>query len=425
MEPENSTRRDFIGQAAAGAFLILKSQTVRGYAANSAVRLGLLGCGNRGTVVATSFSKNTTARIVALADIFPDQLQKAASNFGALAQSLGYTGPELLFRGALAYQELAASTQIDAIQISTPPFFHVEHLDAAVRGGKHVYCEKPVGVDVAQTRRALEIAARADGKQSVDVGFQIRSAPPFVELVRRIHEGALGKLDSITAHYYAPENQYPDRPASMSHDELRLRNWNWDLTLSGDIIVEQDIHVLDICNWILQSRPMSAYATGARSVITHFGNNFDNYQVNYTYPTGVHVTFDAKQYGPNTYFDVSERVFGAIGYSESPYSGPLRIIGDNAWEWKNDKPATADSAQFSASGAFSDNLAHADSEKDKGFIDSIATGKFHNQIKTGVESALTAIMARMSARRGRFITWDEMMASNEQFELGLDLNHFA
>lgn len=421
-------RREFVGRAAAAAaFLILKPQTVRGYQANSAVRLGLLGCGNRGTAVATSFSKNTSARVVALADIFPDQLEKASNTFGALASSLGYSGPDpkLLFHGAHAYQELAASNQIDAIQISTPPFFHVEHLHAAVSGGKHIYCEKPVGVDVPQTKRALEIAKHAEGKVSIDVGFQIRSAPPFVELVRQIHGGALGKLVSISAHYYAPAIQYPDRSAAMSHNELRLRNWNWDLALSGDIIVEQDIHVVDICNWVLQGHPSVAYATGARSVVSHFGNNFDNYQVNYTYPNDVHVTLATKQYGPNTYFDVSEQVFGSDGYSESPYSGPLRIVGKNAWEWKGDGSSHPGSAQFAANGVFSDNLSQADSEKDKGFIDSIVSGKFHNQIGTGVESALSAMLARLAARRGHLISWNELMTDKEQFELGFDLNQFA
>jgi predicted dehydrogenase len=428
-EMERSTRRDFVGHAAASAtaFLILKPQTVRGYQANSAVRVGLLGCGSRGTAVAKSFAKNTSARIVALADIFPDQLEKGRATFAEVAESLGYPGPDskLLFRGAHAYQELAASNQIDSIQISTPPFFHVQHLEAAVSADKHAYCEKPVGVDVVQTKRALEIAKRAEGKVSVDVGFQIRSAPPFVELVRRIHEGALGKLVSIDAHYYAPAIQYPERPATMSHDELRLRNWNWDLRLSGDIIVEQDIHVGDICNWVLQNHPVSAYATGARSVVTHFGDNFDNYQVTYTYPDNIHVTLAAKQYGTSTFFDVSERVFGADGYSESPYSGPLRIVSNQPWEWKSDVPAQTGGGQFAANGVFSDNLAQADSEKDKGFVESIVSGKFHNQIATGVETALSAMMARMSARSGRAVTWDELLTSNQAFELGLDVNQFA
>jgi predicted dehydrogenase len=428
-EIEHSSRREFLGRAAAGAtaFMILKPHTVRGYQANSAVRIGLLGCGGRGTAVAISFSKNTNARIVALADIFRDQLEKANARLATVATSLGYAGPDskLMFRGPNAYQELAASNQIDAIQISTPPFFHVQHLEAAVAAGKHIYCEKPIGVDVPQAKRALQIGARADGKMSIDVGFQIRSAPPFVELVRRIHEGALGKLVSISAHYYAPASQYPERPASMSRDELRLRNWNWDVAISGDIIVEQDIHVVDICNWVLQSHPSLAYATGARSVVNNWGDTFDNYQVNYTYPSGVHVTLATKQYGTDTSFDVSEQVFGSAGYSESPYSGPLRIVGENAWEWKSGGGVQPGNAQFAANGVFSDNLAQADSEKDKHFIDSIVTGKFHNQINAGVESALAAILARMSARRGHSMSWDELMKSDEPLELGFDLNQFA
>lgn len=428
MTPNDSLpRRSFLNMTGLGVgLLILKPESVRGYPANSAVRLGLLGCGSRGTSVATSMAKNAGARIVALADIFPDQLDKAKATFDGIASSLGYPGPErhLLFTRLHAYQELANAKDVDAIQISTPPYFHIEHLAAAVSGGKHAYCEKPVGVDMAQTRRALEIAKQVDGKVSVDVGFQIRSAPPFAELVKRIQAGALGKLVSLDTHYYSPAIQYPDRPASMSKDELRLRNWNWDLTLSGDIVVEQNIHVVDICNWILGTHPESAYATGGRDVLQHFGNNFDNYQVSYTYPNGIHATMNSKQYGHTTDFDVSERVFGSEGYSESPYSGALRITGANPWEWKGSS-TSKESSGFAANGAFSDNLADADAEKDKGFINSISSGQFHNQIALGVETARSAILARMAAREKRFITWDEMIASKESWTLGLDMNQFA
>jgi predicted dehydrogenase len=410
-------RRDFIASAAGLGLLILKPETVRAYQANSVVRMGLLGCGSRGTSVGKSFMKNTGARYVALADIFPDQIEVAKATF---------TDATRTFRGAHAYQELAASKEVDAIQISTPPFFHVEHLAAAIAGGKHVYCEKPVGVDVAQAKRALELAKTVKGRVSVDVGFQIRSAPPFVELVKRLHGGDIGKFVSIAAHYYAPAARYPDRPASMTPNELRLRNWNWDLTLSGDIIVEQDIHVVDICNWILKSRPVAAYATGGRNVLQHPGDNFDNYEIDYTYPDDVHVSLTAKQYGETTDFDVSELVFGSEGTAESPYSGPLRITGPRAWQWQ--QPADAEeghSSGFAANGSFSDNLAQADSEKDKAFIASIVSGNHHNQIETGVETALSAILARMSARRKRFLTWDEMLATNEDWKLDVDLGPFT
>lgn len=424
------SRRSFMQAATgsiAGSFLILKPRTVFAYEANSAVRIGLLGCGGRGTAVATSFSKNTTARVVALADIFDDQLQKAKTNFDSLASSLGCSGPnpKLMFRGPDAYRQMAASPDVDSIQISTPPYFHVEHLAAAVEGGKHVYCEKPVGVDIPQTTRALAIAKTVGDRVSVDVGFQIRSAPPFRELVQRIHEGALGRLVSIAAHYFAPAITYPDRPAGISKNELLLRNWNWDLALSGDIIVEQDIHVVDICNWVMGSHPIAATATGARSVLTHWGNNFDNYEVLFTYPNDVHVTLSAKQYGDDKYFDVSEQVFGSDGFSVSPYSGPLEIVGKNPWKWQSAQQSNQASGQFSTAGVFTDNLAQADSEKDKAFIESITSGKFHNQIAMGVETARSAILARMAAREKRTLTWEECLRNKQEMHPELNMKEFA
>lgn len=422
-------RRDFIGgTAAASGLLLLKPKTVFGYQANSAVHLALLGCGSRGTSVATSFARNTSARIVALADIFPDQLEKGKVHFDQVAASLGYAGVDrkMMFRGHDAFEEVASASGVDAVQISTPPWFHVQHLDAVIRAGKHAYCEKPMGVDVAQTRQALEIGKRAEGRVSLDVGFQIRSAPPFVEIVRRIHDGALGKIACLSAHYNAPASTYPQRPP-MSADELRLRNWLWDRTISGDIIVEQDIHVIDICNWILQAHPTKAVATGGRNVVTHFGNTWDNYQVLYTYPDDVHVSFASTQFGNNGWFDVAARAFGSQGIAEAPYSGPLRITGEQAWTWTDNSPAqpTKQPASFAANGAFTDNLALADREKDRGFIESIVSGKFHNQAALGVQSALSAMLGRMAGRLGREVTWQEMLDHGQEYTLGIDMRQFT
>src|SRR6202451_3436187 len=199
-------RRNFISGTAASGIMLLKARTAFGYEANSAVRIGLLGCGNRGTSVATSFANNTPARIVALADLFPAQLAAGKAHFDEVNASLGVPAIDasLMFRGPHAFEELAASSGVDSIQIWTPPWFHVQHLEAAVAAGKHAYCEKPMGVDVAQAKQALEIGKRAEGKVSLGVGFQVRSAPPIAEVARRIHAGDLGKLVSIEAHYNAP-----------------------------------------------------------------------------------------------------------------------------------------------------------------------------------------------------------------------------
>lgn len=420
-------RRKFVsGAAAASGLMILKSKTAFGYEANSAVRLALLGCGRRGTSAASSFAKNTTARVVALADIFPDQLAKGKTHFDELNTQLGKPtiDPKLMFRGHTAFQQVAASSEVDAVQISTPPWFHVEHLDGIVSAGKHAYCEKPVGVDIAQTERALKIAERVGNKVSVDVGFQIRSAPPFVEIVRRIHAGQIGKIASIAAHYNAPAASYPDRPG-MAKDELRLRDWLWDRTLSGDILLEQNIHVIDVCNWIMGAHPIKAVAKSSRKVVQNFGNTSDNYEVIFTYPGDVELSFSSTQFGNKGYFDVAESIFGTQGLAEAPYSGPLRILGENPWTWtSSDAPANAVPAKFAADGAFTDNLALADPMKDRGFIESITSGKFHNQIAAGVESARSCMLGRQAASLGREVTWDELLKQPEKFTLGMDVSQF-
>src|SRR4051812_38238616 len=217
-------RREFLqsATATAAAITILKPQVAFGYQANSAVRMALLGCGNRGTHVATSFSQNTEAQVVALADLFMDQLGEAKAHFDKLNATLGRApvDPKLMFRGPKAFENLAGSSDVDMIQISTPPFFHVEHLGAVVSAGKHAYCEKPIGIDVKQGKQALAIAEHVRSNQSVDVGFQCRSAPPIAAIAEKIKAGALGKIASVSGYYYAPASK---EKAGAAGDEYRLR----------------------------------------------------------------------------------------------------------------------------------------------------------------------------------------------------------
>ena len=243
-----STRRGFLGAA---GLTIAASRMVRGTEANSAVRVGLLGCGGRGTTVAASIEKNAGARVVALGDLFQDQIDAAKKTF----TSAGH-----FFVGPHAYEQMAASNAMDAIVIATPPYYHPLHLGAVVDAGKHVYCEKPVAVDVPGTRRVLEIGRKAGDKLSLEVGFQIRCAPPFVELVKRIHAGALGEIGFGEAYYYCPymEASHPNVPPA----QYRIRNWLHDRVLTGDIIVEQNIHAIDICNWVLKGHPVKAVRHG-------------------------------------------------------------------------------------------------------------------------------------------------------------------
>ena len=418
-------RRSFLGSAAATAgFMIMPSSLVRGTQANSAVRVGLLGCGGRGTEDAVNMLDSGGARIVALADLFQDQLNAARTHFNQLLQAKDFPilDTTQLFVGPDAYQRIAASKELDAIIIATPPYFHPQHLETAVAAGKHVYLEKPVAVDVPGAAKVIDIGKRADGKLSLDVGFQIRDCPPFVEMVRRIHAGALGKIVCGEAYYLTGYIDRPQRP-NASPEEVRLRNWVHDKVLSGDIIVEQNIHVIDICNWILQSHPLKASATGGRAGRPPGdGDAWGNYNVIFRYPAGVDVTFSSTQFAKG-WWDVTERFFGTKGTSQSPYVGPLGIWGDEPWQDPNSITPrdTSQPQAFSVTGNFRSNLEQADSEKKKAFIASITSGKFHNQAAAGAESALSCVMARTAAYTGREVSWDDTLKSTEVWDPGLDL----
>src|SRR3989454_239171 len=361
-DAEDVDRRTFLGvTAGAAAAMFIKPALVHGTHTNSAVRVGLLGCGGRGTEDASNLVDTGSARVVALADLFPDQLETARKHFDEIQQAKSFPAldPKQLFVGPDAYHRILASKEIDAVVIATPPYFHPMHLEAAVAAGKHVYLEKPVAIDVPGALKVIDIGKRAEGKLSLDVGFQIRDCPPFVEMVRRIHDGAIGKIVCGEAHYLTG---YIDRPQwpNASADERRLRNWIYDRVLSGDIIVEQNIHVIDICNWILKSHPLKATATGGRQGRPADGDAYGNYNVLFHYPDGVDVTFSSTQFAKG-WWDVTERFFGTKGTSQSPYTGPLGIWGDEPWQ-ATASPAKekAEAQAFSVTGSFSSNLEFAD-----------------------------------------------------------------
>lgn len=419
-------RRKFIGVAAgaAGAMLI-KPGLVRGSAANSAVRVGLLGCGGRGTADASTFVDTGSARIVALADMFQDQLDAAHARFDTMQQAKGYAALDAsqLFVGPHAYEQIAASKEVDAVVIATPPYFHPLHLETVVAAGKHVYVEKPVAVDVPNALKVIDIGKRAEGKLSLDVGFQIRNAPPFVEMVKRIHDGAIGEIVCGEAHYFG---SFIDRPAwpNASPSERRLRNWVYDRTLSGDIIVEQNIHAIDICNWILNGHPVKASATGGRLGRPDDGDAYGNYNVVFYYPNGVDLTFSSTQFSKG-WSDVTERFFGTKGTSQSPYTGPLGIWGDQPWQPVDPTANNSMSSQNAVPPRPVSNLQYADPEKKKAFVESITSGNFHNQAALGAESTISCIMAREAAYTGHEVTWEQIMKSKEVYDPKIDLNKLS
>jgi myo-inositol 2-dehydrogenase / D-chiro-inositol 1-dehydrogenase len=419
-------RREFMGAAATAGFMIMKPELVRGSAANSAIRVGLLGCGGRGTADATDLVETGKAQVVALADLFKDQLEKSTKYFNELAtkNKCAALDSSQLFLGSNAFEQIAASKQVDAIVVASPPYFHPQHAKAVIEAGKHIYLEKPVAVDVHGAKKIIALGKRAEGRLSLDVGFQIRNAPPFVELTRRIHEGALGKISCAQAYYYATALDRPDWPGA-SPAEKRLRNWVFDRVLSGDILVEQNIHVIDVCNWVLQAHPVKAVATGGRGFRSDDGDAWGHFEVLFTYPQDVQVNFNSTQFDKG-WWDVCERFFGSKGVSEAHYTSPVRIVGDEAWDYE--KQAGAQGSQggdFSATGSFKGALDQADPEKKKAFAESILSGKFHNQAAQGAESALSAMLGRMAAYEGREVTWHELLDSDEHWDSGIDISKMS
>lgn len=419
------SRRNFLGAAAVSAagFMVIKPQLVRGTEANSAVRFGILGVGGRGTAVGSGFVEDAGARVTALADLFEDQLEAGHKHFNDLQGKKGIPAIDSsqLFHGPDAYKRIVESKGVDFILISSPPYFHPQHLEAVIGAGKHAYCEKPVAVDVPGAKQVMEIGRKAEGKLSLDVGFQIRMAPPMVELVKRLASGAIGRVGCGQAFYYCGGLERPEWPKA-SPEEKRIRNWVWYRDLSGDIIVEQNIHVIDMVNWYLQGHPLKAVGACDRKIRTDSGDCKDSFNAVFTYPGNVQISFGSSQFGKPE-FDAGVRLFGSDGSTESHYDWRVNIAGNNKWD-AGLGPGRQD-GQFSASGTFHGALDQADPEKQKAFVSSIATGKFHNQAAQGAESALSAMLGRNAAYSGKELTWEELLKSREVYELKVNLSRFA
>src|SRR5215831_4615735 len=418
-------RRSFLKTAATlGAVTILKPDMVFGSRVNSAIRVGVIGCGNRGTAVITSMSQNTNTNIIAIADLFEDKLQTAENTFNQLntAKNFPAIKKSNIYKGSKAYLRLLESKDVDAVLISTPAYAHVDILEAAVNAGKHAYCEKPIAPDVDGCRRAEEIGEKLNGKLSMAIGFQIRYATPYVEMVKRIQRGDIG--DVITAQlYYFSSGAEIHEVKNVSWDEMRIRNHYHFRALSGDIILDQAIHMLDVCNWALQSHPLQAIGYGGPKGGPDFGDAFTNFQVLYKYPNDINVSLHSTKQGG--YFgDVCAKFIGTKGYAEAHYSGGVFIKGDNPWDSGIAKTESEVTAQQQASGVFLSSLYDSDANKEKAFIDSIVSGNYLNQAKLGATSTLTAILGREAATARQQMTWDEIYFSNQRLDPKLNLSQF-
>lgn len=418
-------RRIFLKSAAAiSSMMILKPGAVFGTKANSAVQLGIIGCGDRGTAVISSMSKHTNVNIVAMADLLTGQLQKCKVILDRLNAEKGFPAIQKtnIYQGSRAYLQLLENKDVDAVLISSPAYTHPEFLQAAIEANKHVYCEKPVAPDVEGCKRVERAGASVNGKLSVVVGFQIRHASPYVEMVKRIHRGDIGDVLNAQLYYFSSEvklKPYKDIP----YDEARIRNHFHFRDLSGGILLDQGIHMLDVCNWALQGHPRSAIGTGSNNHGAEFGDAWNNYQAVYEYPQGTHVSFHCSQIG-NVFGDVCARFIGSKGIAEAHYSGGVFIKGDNAWDSGVLRQESEVTAEQRAAGVFLSSLHDADANKEKAFINSIQSGNYLNETGSGSASTLTAILGRQAAEQGKRVNWEEMIFSNEKIDHHLNLSQF-
>jgi predicted dehydrogenase len=416
------TRRDFVKTtAAAGAgLLIVPAATAFGSAANSSLGLGIIGCGGRGNYDGGEFVKNTDARVTALMDLFDDRLESTRARFDKMAEEKGHSKiPDSnLFKGHKAYERLLQSKDVDLVLITSPPYFHPEHLEAAVNAGKHVYCEKPVATDVQGCQRVIAAGRKAQGKVSVHVGFQKRYDEGYRGMIQRIHAGEIGDIILGQSFYYTNDLGRQNKPG-MSDLEARIRNWVFDRALSGDILVEQNIHILDIVNWAMRSHPVKATGIGGRALrkeVDGIPADYlcsDHFILTYTYPGDVHVSFNSNQFKNKGYRQQGERFFGTKGASESFQGGPATINLNQVEEGQK----VADKIDTGKV-----DLHRAVGTKMKALVESVKSGQFHNEAEQGAESTLTTILGRMAAYTGKEVTWEKMIKSNEKWNLKLNLD---
>lgn len=422
MKPIN--RRKFIATSAAiSAFTILKPATVFGSKANSAIRMGIIGCGNRGSEVLSEMIKNTSAQTISMADLFDYQLEKAKPVFDKVNKERGGVAIDVskIYKGSEAYLKLINDKDVDAVLISAPAYTHPGFLDVAVSAGKHVYCEKPAAPDVDGCKIVMQAGEKAKGKVSVAIGFQIRHATPYAEMARRIRSGAIGDVVSVQLYYISSRIGF-NQPKGNSDAEFKIRNHFHFTELSGGIFLDQAIHMIDVCNWVLNEKPENAIGKGNRKGEPDFGDTFTNYQVIYGYPELKNVSVHSTQFGP-AFGDVCARFIGTKGIAEAHYGLGVFINGENAWDsgvLRGQEPTP----EQRAAGVFTSALHDSTTNKVKAFINSIETGNFINEAQSGATSTLSAILGRMSAESHKETHWDQMLNSGRKYDINLDLKQF-
>jgi len=310
------------------------------------------------------------------------------------------------FHGFDNYQKVCAVSDVNLIVTAAPPGFRPIHFKAAIDAGKHVFLEKPVAVDPVGVRSVIATSELAKQKKlAVVTGTQRRHQKRYLELMKRIQDGQIGEILSAQCYWNQGDLWVKEHPAEMSEMEWQCRNWLYFSWLSGDHIVEQHVHNIDVINWAMGAMPKNVMGMGGRQVrvAPQYGNIFDHFAVEFEYPNGVRVASQCRQ-TKGCHERVEERIVGTKGVAWST-SSATRITGANPWTFESDEinPYVQE---------------HID------LIASIRAGTPLNEGKRIAETTMSAIMGRMSAYTGRMISWDWAMAksmlnlSPAKYELG-------
>ncbi len=388
-------RRAFLAGAASAAatFTVMKPSLVRGTQANSAIRLGMIGCGGRGGWIAGLFTKTGHYQFTACADYFQDRVD-AFGDKNQVAADRRYTTLS-------GYKKLLERDDVDAVVIETPPYFHPEQAAAAVAAGKHVYLAKPIAVDVPGCQSVADSGKKATEKNLVFlVDFQTRADDIFIEALKRVRAGDLGKLSSCQASYLWDKGVH-DQPVTTP--EERLRYWYNSRALCGDVIVEQDIHSLDVACWFANADPVKAFGNGGRLARKH-GEIYDHFAVTYIFPENFVVNFLSQKSVPGAPDEIRCRVFGTEGYADTNYNGLVKIDGTKPFPGGTTEGLYARGAER--------NIAD--------FYNFVSGGDVSNStVAPSVRSNLTCVLGRTAAYRGTELSWDQLLRDNERLEADL------
>jgi predicted dehydrogenase len=393
-----ASRREFLKTttvataAAATSFAAVANVHAAG---SDTIKVGLIGCGGRGSGAADQSARSASGmKLYAMGDMFQDNLDHAKSN---LQKKLGEkfdVSSDRCFVGFDAYKGVIASG-VDLVLLATPPGFRPMHITAVLEAGKHLFTEKPVGVDGPGIRQVLAAVDQAKQKNlAVVAGTQRRHQAGYVESMKRIHAGELGDLTSARCYWNQGSLWMKPRQEGWSDMEWQLRNWLYFTWLSGDHICEQHVHNIDVVNWAMGGPPVRAVGMGGRQVRTSpdYGNIFDHFAVDLEYSNGAHCMSMCRQI-PGCENNVSEAVTGTKGRWEGR---PGNYVFDTG---KRSRMRVDEVNPY--------DQEHID------LVASIRDGRPLNELKTVAESTLTAIMGRMSAYTGKAVTWDQALNSKQ------------